>query len=733
MRPSGTKKIPVYFLPAIILILMLLLGTTALAVESLVVPYESYTYDFWGSPVPAPHAYLPVRMMTGLDMGAEQLSNPQDITVVGNRVYILDTGKHRIIELDENFQFLRAITEFQNGDVVDKFSSPEGFFITPDGTIYVADTGKERVVILGNDGNLLDIITSPHEDYPEFFPPRFVFRPRKIGVDYIGRVYIIALDLYEGIMVLNNEGEFTGFVGAPKVSRSALELFWSYLQSDEQRQRSQLYLPIEYASIDVDKEGFIYAAVAGPAEDEALKKLNPAGMDIITRAGFVPMRGDSATGFTTDESNDTRSRFVDVIGREYGMTTVLDRQRGRIFTYDGHGNLLYVFGGIGDAVGLFTRPQAITARGEQILVLDADGRLTIFEPTDYVRLIHNALERYDVGDYRRSTEIWQELTRINPNLDVAHTGIGRALFYDGYYEEAMESFRHGQNRSGYSQAFTKYRQYWVNDHFRWVAWSIVLIVVGAYLISRYRLWARLKAAVGRRIVASWAETAATTTYMGVPIRDTRTFKALFLRTLDALRYALHVIFHPFDGFWDLKYEKRGTVGAANILMLLTVLAWVFRRQYTAFIFNKLQVQYLNIFSEAMGILIPVLLWCACNWALTTLMEGKGTFRDIYVATAYAMTPLILIFVPLTICSHVLIEPEGSFIALATWIALVWMVGLLFVGTMVTHEYTGIKTTLTSILTIAGIAVVIFIMMLFTSLVIQVIGFIYRLYLEIALR
>ena len=46
MRPSGTKKIPVYFLPAIILILMLLLGTTALAVESLVVPYESYTYDF---------------------------------------------------------------------------------------------------------------------------------------------------------------------------------------------------------------------------------------------------------------------------------------------------------------------------------------------------------------------------------------------------------------------------------------------------------------------------------------------------------------------------------------------------------------------------------------------------------------------------------------------------------------------------------------------------------------
>ncbi|HOB08035.1 MAG TPA: YIP1 family protein [Limnochordia bacterium] len=732
MTPSGARKISVYVMPVIIFGLLYFSAAVS-AVESLVVPYESYIYDFWGTPVPAPQAYLPVRMMTGLDMGADALSNPQDITVVGDHVYILDTGKHRIIELDENFQFVRAISQFQNGDVTDKFSSPEGFFVAPDGTIYVADTGKERVVILDNEGNLLNIITSPHVDYPDFFPPRFVFRPRKIGVDYVGRIYLIAQDLYEGIVVLNNDGEFTGFVGAPKVKRSALELFWSYLQSEEQRRRSQLYLPIEYASIDVDKEGFIYAVVAGPAEDEALKKLNPAGQDIITRSGFVPMRGDSATGFSSDENNDTRSRFVDVIGRQWGMVSVLDRQRGRIFTYDGHGNLLYVFGGIGDAIGLFTRPQAITTHGERILVLDADGRLTIFEPTGYARMIHDALMYYDRGDFERSTEVWQELTRINPNLDLAHSGIGRALFYDGHYYEAMESFRHGQNRSGYSMAYAKYRQYWVNDNFQWIAWSIIGLILIIYLSVRYHIWSRIKKAIGGRIVASWSESAATVTYMGVPIRDTRTFKASFLRLLDSLRYAWHVIFHPFDGFWDLKYEKRGTVGAANVLLILTVLVWVFYRQYTAFTFNTLRVQYLNIYSEATSILIPVLLWCACNWALTTLMEGKGTFKDIYIATAYALTPLILILIPVTLLSHVLIQDEGSFLALAQWIALIWMAGLLFVGTMVTHEYTSVKTILTSISTIAGIAVVLFIVMLFTSLVVQVLGFVYRLYLEVAFR
>ena len=183
---------------------------------------------------------------------------------------------------------------------------------------------------------MIDLITSPHVDYPDFFPDRFVFRPRKIGVDYVGRIYVIAQDLYDGIVVLNNDGEFTGFVGAPKVKRSALELFWSYIQSDEQRKRSQLYLPIEYASIDVDREGFIYAVVAGPAEDEALKKLNPAGMDIITRSGFVPMRAIQLYVLTKMRKMIPEAGLW--INRpRMGHGQCADRQRGRIFTYDGQG------------------------------------------------------------------------------------------------------------------------------------------------------------------------------------------------------------------------------------------------------------------------------------------------------------------------------------------------------------------------------------------------------------
>lgn len=703
------------------------------ASESLKASYESYTYDFWGAPVPAPHAYMPQKLITGPQMGVGNLSNPQDITIYGDSTYLLDTGNNRIVEVDSDWQMIRILDEFTNGSVPDKFKEPLGFFVTDDGRIYVADTGNNRIVVLENDGELVTTFTSPHENYPGIFPDRFVFRPQKISVDAIGRIYVIAQDLYDGIMVMDINGTFNGFVGAPKVTPTAADLFWQTLQSDEQRLRSQLYLPIEYSNIDVNARGFIYGVVAGPAVDDGIKRLNPSGSDIIVRNGFHPMRGDTLSQFSTDEDNADRSRLIDVIGRENDMVSVLDRQRGRIFTYNDQGDLLYVFGGIGDAVGMFSRPQALTAKEDQIFVLDADGRITTFAPTFYGSLIHEALDRYHAGDYDGSTDSWTQVANLNPNYDIAHSGIGRALFREEQYESAMESLQFGQNRTGYSEAFTRYRQEVVEANFSKFAWGVVIFAAVMAIISRYNLWARFKSAVGGKAISSWGETAATASYMGVPINDQGTFKAFCLRVLDSLNYARHLIFHPFDGFWDLKHEKRGNVPAATIILLFAILTWVFSSQYTAFIHNTRQVEKLNILFESATFVLPVFLWCAVNWALTTLMEGKGTFKDIYIATTFALVPFILINIPLTIASHYLTQPEGTFITLLNVISWIWVFALIYSGTMVTHEYSGVKTFITSVLTVAGIAVVMFLGLLFSSLLNQLFGFFYKLYLELAFR
>ena len=65
-------------------------------------PYQSYIFDYWGNPVPAPQAYTPVGIIEGSDLGVGDLREPRDIFVDhNNRIYLLDTGNRRLLVFDK--------------------------------------------------------------------------------------------------------------------------------------------------------------------------------------------------------------------------------------------------------------------------------------------------------------------------------------------------------------------------------------------------------------------------------------------------------------------------------------------------------------------------------------------------------------------------------------------------------------------------------------------------------
>ena len=109
------------------------------------------------------------------------------------------------------------------------------------------------------------------------------------------------------------------------------------------------------------------------------------------------MGGDLWISGTSDYAGP--SQFTDIVYRENGIYSCLDRKRGRIFTYDHEGNLLYIFGGLGTQEGTFFMPVAIEDIGGSLVVLDATGAsIVCFEETEYGRLINDAVAlRYD-GD-----------------------------------------------------------------------------------------------------------------------------------------------------------------------------------------------------------------------------------------------------------------------------------------------------------------------------------------------
>jgi hypothetical protein len=206
-----------------------------------------------------------------------------------------------------------------------------------------------------------------------------------------------------------------------------------------------------------------------------------------------------------------------------------------------------------------------------------------------------------------------------------------------------------------------------------------------------------------------------------------------MRYLDSLKFSLYVIFHPFKGFWDLKHEKRGSMAAAMTFIVLLIVTYILRRQYTGFIFNQNDPKELNVFVEIISVLLPFFLWATANWCITTLMEGEGSYRDIVVATAYALVPLILINLPLIPLSRIINIEEGAFYYFFGSVSVLWAGVLILAGGSVTHQYTMTKTVFTSILSVVGMGLMIFIGLLVFSLLQQMISFVYTIYREIAFR
>ena len=205
------------------------------------------------------------------------------------------------------------------------------------------------------------------------------------------------------------------------------------------------------------------------------------------------------------------------------------------------------------------------------------------------------------------------------------------------------------------------------------------------------------------------------------------------RYKETLRYGLYVIFHPFDGFWDLVHEKRGSLSAANTFLILFLLTRVLKLMLTNFQFISAPLQYINIYEQCGSLLFPFLILCLANWALSTLFDGKGRFKDIYMAMCYALVPYILIQLPLILISHAISFDEASYYEVMMSVSVIWCVFLAFVGLMQVHDFSPGKTVIFLFFTIFGALVILFLILVFFSLLSDAIGFFVSLDREIAFR
>ena len=200
-----------------------------------------------------------------------------------------------------------------------------------------------------------------------------------------------------------------------------------------------------------------------------------------------------------------------------------------------------------------------------------------------------------------------------------------------------------------------------------------------------------------------------------------------------VKYVFHVICHPFDGFWDLRYEKRGSLGAALSFVALLIFTFSLEKQDTAFLYNFNRLSQLNALVDVITVLLVYVLWCVANWCTTSLMDGKGRMIDILTAMGYALFPLVLIRLPLVGISHLITANEGSFDYVFGVISYIWAGFLVFIGTMIIHQYSVKKTIVTCLITVLGMGILFFIGLLFFNVIQQMLTFVLTIYKEIRFR
>ena len=103
------------------------------------------------------------------------------------------------------------------------------------------------------------------------------------------------------------------------------------------------------------------------------------------------------------------------------------------------------------------------------------------------------------------------------------------------------------------------------------------------------------------------------------------------------------------------------------------------------------------------------------------MSGEGSFKYIFMGTAYSLTPMLIFLPVLLICSHIMTADEKSIYILLMSVMLIWTFALIVCSNMQVHSYTMSKTVLVLLITLLIMVIVVFLVMLVFALVSQMIG------------
>ena len=195
----------------------------------------------------------------------------------------------------------------------------------------------------------------------------------------------------------------------------------------------------------------------------------------------------------------------------------------------------------------------------------------------------------------------------------------------------------------------------------------------------------------------------------------------FVQILGKIKYTAftwpgYMLSHPFKAFDDVKYENAGSNKFAVIILILFTWSNLIKVKYAGFIVNEANTAKINVPLILVSTLLPYVVFIFGNWAVGTLIDGKGTLGQVLKITAYALYPTVFFNVIGTIVSRGIIYDERLFVYFLFYFPMFLFAFYCFIGIVMVHQFTFTKGIASVLITIVAMLIIIFIIVLLVTLV-----------------
>lgn len=225
-------------------------------------------------------------------------------------------------------------------------------------------------------------------------------------------------------------------------------------------------------------------------------------------------------------------------------------------------------------------------------------------------------------------------------------------------------------------------------------------------------------------------------FIGIYVRLLRRKETTYVREpfyREKLIYPFRLFTHPIATFNNLKYEGKFSKRIALVLAILFFLEQSLSFEVSGYLFNANFGEHLDTVSMLVKTVGVLGLWSVCNWATSTLGNGEGRLSEIWMVMCYSLMPWIIMGIVSIFISNIISTDEGILFATIQTIGIGWSLLLMFLGTLVVHQYT-VKQTIGSVVITALILLgAAFLLLMLFGIFQEIRGFVSGIFTELSYR